>query len=68
MKKLTTFAFCFELLLASVAFGALFISPLGAPVKVFLGAVVILLAGILELQGIEHSLMAEQAARLRRYP
>ena len=64
MKKLTTFAFCFDLLMASTAFGALFMSSLGFIVKVFLGATVILLAGILELQGIQRSLTAEAGAKL----
>ena len=64
MKKLTTFAFCFELLLASLAFGALFMSPLAFTVKLFLGSVVILFAGVLELQGLERSLMAERGVEL----
>ena len=64
MKNLTLFAFCFEALLSSVAYGALYMSSLDFLLKIGIGAVVVLFAGLSEMREMQRSRSIEAAAKL----
>lgn len=64
MNPLTTFAFILETTLASVALGALWLSPTPLMVKVSITCLLLLVAVSIDMHGIERSKYAELQAEL----